>query len=260
MTITRTRFILLIAVTALLLSIPAIVSAQSARPSKYGGNAFIDGEKAPEGTLVEALSGETVVGSTKVKEASDQTNYILIVEKPSGPLELTFKVDGKVAEETPTSIDGEETSTWMDGKIRSGVDLHANSVVATPTPPATPTPQSTTAPVRGPVGPAGPAGEMGAAGPQGPQGIRGAEGAQGPTGERGADGRTGPQGETGVQGIQGPQGVAGPSGPSGPAGSQGVAGPAGSSGSFLIAIIALVVAFLALLIAVGFWIWGLQSS
>ena len=269
MKLTRTSFLVLIAVAALLVSIPAIVLAQGTdRPNRFSGNAYVDGQKAATGTLIEAVSGGKVVGTARVQMRSAEINYILDVSRPSEGTDLTFRVAGSPAQ---------ETATWRDGEVIYPFNLNASSTAAPPTqaaPTAAPTSRPT-AVVRvqqgprgeqGPPGEQGPRGEQGPQGPpgeQGPRGIPGADGAPGSDGapgvqgERGADGAPGPRGETGIQGPQGLQGAAGPAGSQGP---QGFQGPEGSSGNFLIAIIALVVAFLALLVVVGRWIWELQAA
>ena len=271
MKFTRTRFLLLIAVAALLVSIPAVVSAQGTdRPNRFSGNAFIDSQKALPGTLIEALSGGTVVGTATVSVRSPNINYILDVSRPLGGLALTFRVGGNAAT---------QTATWQDGKVTYPFPLNASSTAVPPTQAAPtaaptrivvrPTARPTVVSVPGPEGPQGPAGPEGPQGPAGPQGLRGipggdgvlgADGVQGPSGESGADGAPGPRGEPGPQGMQGPQGLQGVAGPAGVQGVQGTAGPAGSPGNFLIAIVALVVALLALLVAVGRWIWEIQSG
>ncbi len=93
-------------------------------------------------------------------------------------------------------------------------------------------------------------GGMGSAGAPGPMGPRGAEG---PTGPKGAAGTAGAQGSAGPAGAAGPAGVAGAAGPAG------VAGPVGSAGAdanstlltlaFIVAVIGLVVAVIAMLLA-----------
>ena len=267
MKLTRTSILVLVAAVALLMSIPAIVSAQADRPSRFAGNAYIDGRKVPDGTLIEALSEGAIVGTALTATRSANFNYILDASRPVGTQQLTFRVGG-----FPTP----ETATWVDGRTTQPFNLNASSTTvpptqALPTPTPSPTPRviRPTVTVRGPVGPqgpegpAGPPGDTGPAGPAGPRGIPGADGvpgadgAQGPPGERGADGSPGQQGETGPQGPPGPQGLQGDPGPSGV---QGPPGPQGSSGNFWIAIIAVVVAFLALAVAVGRWVWDLQTN
>ncbi len=120
---TRTSLLVLIAVAVMLVSVPFIASAQSDRPNRFSGNAFIDGQKAPAGTLVEALSGETVVGTTRVQARSASINYVLDVTRPQGSLALTFKVGGYLAG---------ETSTWQDGSITFPFNLNASGGGATP--------------------------------------------------------------------------------------------------------------------------------
>ena len=256
---TRTIFLVLIAVAALSASIPAIVLAQADRPNRFSGNAFIDGQKASTGTLVEALAGTTVVGEARVQMRSAQINYVLDTSRPTSGLELTFRVGGNPAA---------ETATWQDGAVTFPFNLTASSS-AVPSTEETPTVENTPIPrpaargatgPRGPQGEQGPPGEPGLAGEPGPRGIPGADGPPGPAGPQGGEGPAGlrgPQGEPGAMGMQGPPGVAGASGPQG---NQGPAGPAGSSGNFLIAIIALIVAALALLVAIGRWIWEMQSA
>ena len=123
------RSILTIVVAALLLSITAIVSAQADSPNRIAGNAFIDGEKAPRNTLIEAVSSDgKVVGTANVLMRSADTNYSMDVERPSGGLELTFRVGGNPAA---------ETTTWQDGKVTYPFNLNASSDRAT-TPPLVP--------------------------------------------------------------------------------------------------------------------------
>ena len=272
MKLTRTSFLVLLAVAALLVSIPAVVLAQGeGRPNRFSGNAYIDGQRAPNGTLVEAVSDGNVIGRAGVQASptNPNINYILDVTRPPAGLELTFRVGGNLAQ---------ETAIWQDGRVTYPFNLNASSTAVPPTQ-AAPTPRpvvpTRVASIRGPVGPegppgepgpAGPPGEPGPAGPSGPRGIPGADGtsgsdgAQGLPGEAGPVGPQGPQGETGQSGVQGQPGLQGAAGPAGAQGPQGMQGPQGASGGFLLAIIALVVAFLALLIAVGRWIWELQSS
>lgn len=267
MKLTRTSILVLIAVAALLGSIPAVVLAQADRPSRFSGNAFIDGQKAAEGTLIEAIADGKVVGTATVLTRAPNINYILDASRPSGgSMELTFRVGGHSAQ---------ETATWQDGRVTYPFNLLASRTPVTPTPtPTTSVIRPTSAPIvvrgpqgpAGPEGPAGPPGETGPAGPPGPRGIPGADGApgadggQGLPGEPGADGAPGPRGETGAQGPQGAQGQQGNVGPTGPQGAQGLQGAQGPSDGFWISIIAVVVAFLALLVVVGRWIWELQTS
>ena len=287
MKFTLTRFLLLVAIAALLATIPAIASAQPATPPhKISGNASIDGRLAAPGTEIQALAADgTVLARVAVSVLDTTINYSINVPQPSGgDLTISFKVGGYDA--TPSQV-----VTWQQGQTTYPVNLSASRAAVTqPTP--EPTPATTEAPptpvvVRGergergpegPAGPAGPEGPAGPAGPAGPQGPAGPEGDTGPQGPRGLPGEQGSDGADGPQGIPGAAGAAGPAGPAGPkgergetgqqgatgaSGSNGAAGPAGpqgSSGNFLIAIIALVVALLALLVAIGRWILELNRE
>ena len=285
MKFTLTGLLLLMAVAALLVGIPAAVSAQAGPPHQILGNAFIDGQLAPPGTEVQALAADgTVLQTATVRVATTTINYRLNVPQPSSSdRTISFKVGGYDA--TPS-----RAVTWVQGDTTYPVNLTASSVAVptpTPMPAAEPTPTPTPMVVRGapgpqgpagpagpagPTGDAGPAGEPGPRGPAGPAGLRGPAGPAGPPGEAGPPGDTGsqgPQGAAGEQGERGPAGSdgatgqAGPAGAAGPPGVTGASGPQGaqgSSGSFIIAVIGLVVALLALLVAIGRWIWELQTG
>ena len=127
---TRPGLVLLMAASVLLASIPAVVLAQQTdRLNRFSGNAFIDGQKAAAGTLIEALSGTDVVGTARVQMRSADINYILDVARPSGGRELTFRVGGSPAR---------ETATWRDGEVIYPFNLNASSnsdVVPPPVPP-----------------------------------------------------------------------------------------------------------------------------
>ena len=116
MKLTRTSFLVLIAVVALLVSIPAIVSASSVPPHKFYGTAYIDGQPAPEGTLVVASISDERVGETM---ADATGNYVLTTMGDSsyqGQV-VTFRVNGQYAR---------ETAIWLQG-ARTELDLNASS-------------------------------------------------------------------------------------------------------------------------------------
>lgn len=276
MKMTKPKLLLFAAIVALAVAIPAVAYAQSL-PHTFLGTAYIDDRVAPEGTTVQAyIDGRTVGPPSTV--LSNGRFFVTVPPAQSGPAHtgktVTFRVRGLVAR---------ETSTWASAGDTRDFDLHVTTATPTSTPRPTPTrrvvTRSTPTPTprvvvgprgpEGPQGPQGPAGADGAAGPSGdpgpqgltgPQGSRGEIGAQGPPGETGPQGPEGPRGEPGPQGYIGQTGQQGVAGPSGPAGVQGPQGPPGSQGNFLIAIIALVVALLALLVAIGRWIWELQTG
>ncbi len=269
MKLTRTKALLVLAIAAILVSIPAIVSAQEL-PHTIFGLAYIDGRLAPENTNVQAFIDGNEVGDPFVVE---NPGVFFLVIPPSttdashSNKTITFQVRGLVAT---------QTTTWASAGNTRSFDLNVSTARATntPTPTRTRTPTPTATPRRtvasaGPTIIQGPRGATGLRGEQGPQGVEGPSGEQGPQGVRGLEGPPGdqgPQGFEGPRGEQGPQGYLGQTGPqgvAGPAGStgtQGPAGPPGSSGNFLIAIIALVISLLALLVAIGRWIWELQTG
>ena len=124
------RLLGIIAVVALLVSIPVIVSAQGEDPPhRFFGNAFIDGQKAPNGTLIEAVSSDgKVVGFTNIRVSSATVNYVLNASRPESGLELRFRVGGNFAA---------ETATWQRREITPSFNLNAFSDGAT-TPPLVP--------------------------------------------------------------------------------------------------------------------------
>ena len=219
----------LVAVAVFLLSgLPSTVTGQSnSSVARFGGNAYIDNELAPEGTLIEALSDGTVVASTTVSVLVPAVNYVLDVPPPGVAL-LTFRVGGHEAMETALWEQGVDTFPFNITAISSAIPGPA--VTTTPQPTLTFATQSET---EGIVLIQGPAGQ------QGPQGL---------TGERGPEGAPGPAGEAGAQG---PRGEKGP---------QGEVGPAGQPASQLLTIIALAMsgAVLGVIILAGFIYWYQQ--
>ena len=275
MKLTRTKVLLIIAITALLISIPAIVSAQTI-PHTFLGTARVDGQLVSSTTSIEALIDGNKVADGRVTTLG---TYFLQINPSTGTSfsgkTITFRIGGLVAN---------ETATWVSEGDNRGFNLNASTTAATNTPTPRPTTRVVTrntstpdgrqgpAGPTGPAGPRGPTGLDGSAGPPGEPGPQGATGLQGPKGDPGDRGPQGPASETGPPGPEGPRGESGPlgyigqtgpqgvAGPSGSVGVQGPTGPVGSSGSFLIAGIALVVALLALLVAIGRWIWELQTG
>jgi hypothetical protein len=208
----KVRILALLTVLALLLTLPAVASAQQVPPHVFFGTATVNGLPAPAGTPVVAMIGDEQRGSTAVQANGE---YVIQVAQGTGT-EITFRVGNLTAG---------ETATWELGGGTPNFSLSASSIGQQPTP-----------------GPEGPAldiadvkeqlladeefrsqigGEGGAAGPAGPPGPAGPEGPAGPPGE----------------------GTAGPAGPQGPQ------GPAGPSGGGLIAWIALILAIIAIIAA-----------
>ena len=275
MKLTRSRLLLLLTFAALLVIFPALVYGQAPPPPphQFVGKAYVDGSVVAAGVLVEAIiDGATV---RQVRTAAGGS-YSLQLGQPSGRVytgkQVSFKVDGNAVS---------QNVTWTSGEAQI-LDLRASSTTTTPSTRApirvnTPVVRNTAVPAQargpqgpvGPIGPEGPQGSQGLQGDPGPQGDAGFPGPKGDQGLVGPPGERGPQGESGSRGEPGPQGYIGQTGQqgiSGPSGSQGVQGPEGdtgtpgSSGAFLIAMIGLIVALLALLVAIGRWIWELQTG
>ena len=227
------RLLLAVAAAALLSGIPGASHGQGHAPHLFSGNAYVDGELASDGTLVEALSSDgNTLAATIVSTRTPRTNYSLYVERPPSPLTrgLTFRVGGVPA--MP-----ERQAVWTAGELDYFFDLHADSTEV-PTPAATVAPRIAGEQEAQVV--AGPSGERGPEGPPGPTGL------PGPEGLRGLTGAQGPEGPAGPQGPQGERGEAGPRGETGEAG----AAAGGIFGGRLLSIIALALAGVALLVVV----------
>ena len=226
-------------------------AAQDRPPHRIAGIAYIDGQQAPDGTEIFAMSGSKIVGSAIVGDPRSGISFIMDIEEPGSDRNIRFTVQGYYAHEGLEFENGERDYPF---------DLHVSSTgIPLPLPSATlvpeiesipPTPSSDgangealmpTMPRPTQVLPAystepgaqGPHGEPGAQGPHGEpgaQGPHGEPGAQGPHGEPGKAGTKGERGWPGQSGPIGRDGRDGPTGPQGPQGSRGEPGPAGQPG------------------------------
>ena len=216
----KVRVLAMLAALALLLTLPAVAYAQSLPPHIFVGHAMVDGDDAMDGTVVTAMIGEDVKGTTTVMDGM----YTLPVNAGAGT-EVSFMVG---------DMSVMEKGSWMQGGATM-MDLMAGGAMM------------------GPGGGQGVAGEQGPPGARGPAGPRGADGSDGGAGAAGATGPAGPAGTAGSAGSAGPAGNPGEPGPQGPAGAGGAMGPAGPAGSSTLSIIALVISIVALAGAGGIW-------
>ena len=221
----KIKFLAVLSALALLLTIPAVAYGQGTGipPHVFVGKAMVDGQSAPDGTMVTAMIGDAEKGSGTVMNGK----YSLAVKAGDGT-EVSFMVgDAMVMEK------GE----WMMGGA-SMMDLMAGDGMM--------------------MGPGG-AGEPGPAGPPGARGPAGPRGPEGAAGSAGSDGAAGPPGPAGPQGAAGAAGPAGAPGEPGQAGAAGATGPMGPAGSSTLGIIALVISIVALAGAAGIWYLSRQS-
>ena len=98
----KPRLILVLAVMALVIAIPSMVSAQPLPSHVLVGTAMIDGSSAPDGAVVTAWINGAEVKSTTVSDG----HYALVVDKPEEGSLISFKVDGN---------DAPEITTWTQG-------------------------------------------------------------------------------------------------------------------------------------------------
>ena len=176
------KILALLAVMAILWTIPVMAFAQEVPPAIVIGKATNNGVPVATGTTVSALVDGADVGSAKT---SADGKFTVTAKGVKGDT-LTFKIGDGAANETAELAD--------NGEILK-MDLSVGSSAA--------------------------AGSDGAKGATGATGKAGPAGAQGPAGAKGDTGAAGPAGAAGAQGPQGPAGAAGAQGPAGAAGSGG---------------------------------------
>ena len=274
---TKTRFLALLSVLALLASLPLTVALAQGAPFLVVGEAEVDGEDAMMGTTVVAMSGEgedAMMWEGMVVD--DKGNFSILVDDGEAGAMLSFSI--KMGE-------GEEAMEYMaesamdvmiggSGEASDMVMLAAYSDPDNRPAPAEPTktaqqemeamrgpqgrPGSTAAP--GEMGPQGEPGAKGNTGARGPAGPDGAKGGTGDTGPAGSAGNAGAAGSAGSAGSDGAKGATGDAGPAGPPGDAGAAGEQGASGGGVLAIVALIVAIVGIVAAGGAFIAGRNSG
>ena len=266
---TKTRFLVFLTVLALLASVPLTsVLAQAPRPAQFYGMVMVDGEEAPEGTMVTAMIGEGE-DEMKFETMTDAMGgYTLRITGDFAGEDIMFMIGERMGMAETMDADGmmmmENSVMFMEG---SSGELNLSAGVTRPTRPTTGT--------GGTVGRAGRDGEDGA---DGAPGARGARGAQGPAGADGADGADGAAGAAGARGsagaagsngsdgndgspgARGPAGAAGSNGNDGNDGAPGARGPAGADGGGgILAIIALIIAIVGVVAAGGVFIMSRRA-
>jgi hypothetical protein len=184
----KVRILALLSVLALLLTLPAIVSAQSGvsvPPHLFIGSATVNGMLAPSGTVITAMIGGEAKGSVKV--GSNGTYNKLLVNEGSGS-EISFVLGSLTASETATWVKGGSTRLALNASVGGG---------------------------SGATGGTGDTGKDGADGKNGADGANGANGADGTNGNNGTNGKDGADGTSGQDGADGKNGAVGPAGPAG---------------------------------------------
>jgi hypothetical protein len=183
----KVRILALLSVLALLLTLPAIASAQSVPPHIFIGSATVNGMSAPSGTVITAMIGGDAKGSAKV--GSNGEYGPLHVASGSGS-EISFVLDTLTASETATWEQGGASVLALNASVGGGGE-------------------------GGAAGSAGSAGKAGANGKDGADGSNGKDGANGANGANGTNGKAGADGSNGKDGADGKNGAAGPAGPAG---------------------------------------------
>ena len=111
----RTPSLMLIAVVALLVSLPAIVSAQVPPPNRFFGSVTIDGRPAPVGTTVVAWANGQQVGMVVTTTVGSYPTLEVSGLSPNTP--ITFRVNG---------VEANETASWEQGTV-TPLNLTASS-------------------------------------------------------------------------------------------------------------------------------------
>ena len=179
------KILALLAVMAILWTIPVMAFAQEVPPAIVIGKATNNGVPVATGTTVSALVDGADVGSAKT---SADGKFTVTAKGVKGDT-LTFKIGDGAANETAELADNGEILK-MDLSV--GTSASAGS--------------------DGAKGATGATGKAGPAGAQGPAGAKGDTGAAGAAGPAGAAGAAGPQGPAGPAGAQGHAGAAGSGG------------------------------------------------
>ena len=205
-----------VALIALLLALPiGAVMAQDGGatsgnrpPATLFGMVTADGLPVPEGTMITAMVGDEMVGSTMVM-AGGSFGPLELMEPSGDDMMVTFMVGDRMSS---------FTYDWMSGGLENEMitaDLDDSM---------------------GAMGAMGPAGAAGVAGPKGADGMAGMAGMAGAQGAMGPQGPAGEPGADGAAGMQGPQG------------SVGGVGSAGSMGiiALIVAIVAAVIGVIAI--------------
>ena len=260
---TRLKILALVTVFVLALGIPALVSAQQARPHVFTGTARLDGQLVANGTLVTAYVDGIFAGTASVTNGSYGASGGLKVLPPEG-----VSYAGKIVTFTIGLYRADQSALWFDGAVsplnltgtrQTPTNTPAPTFTPTPTPNPTPTPTVTPTPAptntATPISPTNtPVIIVGEQGPPGVPGERGAPGEHGEQGEAGATGLPGERGEEGIPGERGPRGDPGIDGRDGDPGRQGFQGPPGEpgddAGSALL-YVALALAILSILVALA---------
>ena len=196
------KILALLAVMAILWTIPVMAFAQEVPPAIVIGKASNNGVPVASGITVTALVNGADVGSTKT---SADGKFTVTAKGVKGDT-LTFKIGDGTASETAELAD--------NGEILK-MDLTVGSSAS--------------------AGSDGSKGATGASGKAGPAGAQGAAGAKGDTGAAGAAGPAGAAGAAGPQGPAGPAGAAGAAGAAGSGGGMGII-------ALILSIVAIVVA------------------
>ena len=102
---TKSRLILILAVMALVLTLPSVVSAQRVPPHVFVGSATIDGVAAEDGAIVTAWIDDAEVASATIAGGS----FTLVIDQEDSTYAakaISFLLDGQSVA---------ETATWMQG-------------------------------------------------------------------------------------------------------------------------------------------------
>ena len=131
MKLPRTKVLFVSFVLALIVSIPAVVSAQGSPPRAFAGFAYIDNGVAPQGTIVHGVIDDIIVGQSS---ADASGTYSVHLYPPASGASFA----GKTVTFGVRGLEASETGTWVGpGHIRR-LHLHASTSQSTNTP--TPTP------------------------------------------------------------------------------------------------------------------------
>ena len=260
---TRLKILALVTVFVLSLVIPALVSAQEVQPHAFAGTAKLDGQPAPNGTLITAYVDGVSSGSGPVSNGRyGDAGSFKVLQPPDANYfgkTITFRIGSFLANAVYDWTRGGVDGLDLTGPRQTVANTPTPNPTNTPTPTPTPTPTVTPTPAptntATPIPPTNtPVIIVGEQGPPGAPGEHGAPGGRGQQGEAGAKGLPGERGQEGIPGERGPRGDPGIDGRDGDPGRQGFQGspgePGDDAGSALL-YVALALAIISILVALA---------
>jgi hypothetical protein len=118
--------------TLLLMALPSLVSAQAQPPNRFFGSVKINGQDAPDGTVVEAYIGNTLCGSGSVQNRNNAEIYL--VDVVGAGQKAGCAKDGDTVKFKVAGLDAKETGKYATAEA-THLDLTASGTPHNPSEP-----------------------------------------------------------------------------------------------------------------------------